>query len=105
MTGTAIFLGVFLAVVVTGWAWCRCRAWRAELRDKAAARQGEAARLDAVRRHPSRVPGLPRDGEPLTEAELSEYTGIMLRPVRDPRPRKDGSPPGGRGQDSSEEAR
>jgi hypothetical protein len=102
MTGTAIFLGVFLAVVVTGWAWCRCRAWRAELRDKAAARQGEAARLDAVQRHPSRVPGLPRDGEPLTEAELDEYTGIMSRPVRDPKASKDGSPPGGRGQDQEE---
>jgi hypothetical protein len=96
---TWTFLAV-LAVLVTVWAACRCRAWRAEAREKAAARQEEAARLDAVRRHPSRVPGLPRDGEPLTEAELSEYTGILLRPVRDPKASKDGSPPGGRGQDA-----
>jgi hypothetical protein len=31
------------------------------------------------------VPGLSRDGDPLTETELSEFTGIMLRPVREPR--------------------
>lgn len=41
-----------------------------------------ARRDDAVARHPSRrhpVPGLKVDGEPLTEDELREYTGIMFR--------------------------
>lgn len=40
------------------------------------------ARRRAVARHPSRrhpVPGLDVDGEPLSEAELREYTGIMFR--------------------------
>jgi hypothetical protein len=92
---TWTFLAV-LAVLVTVWAACRCRAWRAEAREKAAARQEEAARLDAVRRHPSRVPGLPRDGEPLTEAELDEYTGIMSRPVRDPKASKNSPPAEGK---------
>jgi hypothetical protein len=50
------------------------------------------ARRDAIAaRHPSRrrvprraVPGLDPDGEPLTEAELREYTGIMFRSADQP---------------------
>ena len=35
-------------------------------------------------RHPARrrgVPGLPVDGEPLSEEDLAEYTAIMTRPT------------------------
>ena len=35
-------------------------------------------------RHPARrrgVPGLPVDGEPLSEEDLAEYTAIMMRPT------------------------
>jgi hypothetical protein len=52
-------------------------------------REKREAAADALARHPSqqsrrRVPGLPVDGEPLTEAELAEFTGIMFSPVVDP---------------------
>jgi hypothetical protein len=52
-------------------------------------REKREAAADAMARHPSqqsrrRVPGLPVDGEPLTEAELAEFTGIMFSPVVDP---------------------
>lgn len=102
---TWTFLAV-LAVLVTVWAACRCRAWRAELREKAAARK------EAIARHPARRGGVPADGEPLSEAPGGEAEQLaalqyMYRHVSIPEPEisKDGSPPGGRGQDSSEEAR
>jgi hypothetical protein len=44
----------------------------------------QARREAARRRHPSRlsarwVPGLPVDGEPLSDEDLAEFTGIMMR--------------------------
>jgi hypothetical protein len=95
---TWIFLAV-LAVLVTGWAACRCRAWRAE------------ARHDPGPRHPSRrALGGPGDGKPLSEepggeAEQLAALQYMIRHVSIPEPeisKKDGSPPGGRGQDQEE---
>jgi hypothetical protein len=52
-------------------------------------RERREAAARALTRHPSqqsrrRVPGLPVDGEPLSEAELAEFTGIMFSPVVDP---------------------
>lgn len=80
MTTMAVaFLVIFAVAVAGAWADARYRAWH-------------AARRTAATRHPSRrrclsrwpVPGLPTDGEPLTAAELYQFTGIMLRPARDP---------------------
>ena len=65
MTGDVIWVAV-LTVVIAAWAAVRWRDRRREARDKA------AARAAAVRRHPSRVPGLPRDGEPLDESPGGE---------------------------------
>jgi hypothetical protein len=94
---TWTFLAV-LAVLVTVWAACRCRAWRAE------ARRGPGPR------HPSRrALGGPGDGKPLSEepggeAEQLAALQYMYRRVSIPEPviSKDGSPPGGRGQDQEE---
>jgi len=98
---TWTFLAV-LAVLVTVWAACRCRAWRAEA----------TARKKAIARHPVTRGRIPPDGEPLSEAPGGEAEQLaalqyMIRHVSIPEPEisKDGSPPGGRGQDSSEEAR
>jgi hypothetical protein len=98
VTGTALFLGVFFTALVIGWAWCRCRAWRAE------------ALRDPGPRHPARRQGVPPDGRPLSEAPGGEAEQLaaleyMYRHVSIPEPetsKKDGSPPGGRGQDQEE---
>jgi hypothetical protein len=97
VTGTALFLGVFTAALVIGWAACRCRAWRAE------------ALRDPGPGHPARRGS--RDGRPLSEAPGGEAEQLaaleyMYRHVSIPEPETgtDGSPPAG-GQDSSEEAR
>lgn len=94
MTAAVAFVMVAAAAV----AWLAVARWRA---------RAEALR-DPGPRHPSRrrVPGLFPDGEPLTAEENDEFTGVgfasWFRPAREP---KDGSPPGGHGQDDEEEAR
>lgn len=98
MTATEVFLTIAAAVIVVPWAAARCRAWRAEARERAIAREAEAARLKAVRRHPSRVPGLPVDGEPLSEApggEAEQFAALLyqFRHGREPNAGKHGSPP------------
>jgi hypothetical protein len=67
--------------------------------------QRAEARQDAAARHPSRrkaVSGLPVDGQPLSKAELDEFTEILLRPAREPQAGNDGKPPAGQEQDSGE---
>jgi hypothetical protein len=95
-----IFLGAAITVLM---AWAAVLEWRAWSRRKAARRTAArrwAANLQAAARHPSRqkaltatvpmpvmviaVPGLPVDGKPLTRDEYDQFTGIMMRPARDP---------------------
>lgn len=90
MTAADAVAAAFLAVTIGGLiAWAGVMEWRAARRRAAARKAASRNRLAAglAARHPSwrrRVPGLPVDGEPLTAAELYQFTAIMLRPVREP---------------------